>query len=128
MSAKMESWEAEWLSKLASMKRAISDLKLDKVAPQSPSDESLSGSEDIWDIIEQDLAISSDDTSDDLDSSPEQIDQSYDRTWLRTRCMDFASNGKAFLSGEELYDQILSMLVSDSQGDTPIKSWIAVSC
>lgn len=122
MSATLESWEAEWLSKLAFMKKAISDLNLDQANPSSPSNESFSCNEDVWDIIEQDLAISSDNTSDDLDFLTTNPDQSHDRTWLRTKCTDLSSHGKTFLSGEELYEQLLAILASDSHGDTTLKS------
>ena len=117
MPALLEAWEAEWLSNLALMKQTIADLNLDKLNPPSPSEDAPSSNEDIWDLIEQDLAGSVADSIEDFTSVSFKEQNTYDRSWLRGKISTVASSGMSGLNGHELYDQILAILASDSQGN-----------
>lgn len=114
MPALLEAWEAEWLSNLALMKQTIADLNLDKLNPPSPSEEAPSSNEDIWDLIERDLASSGSDSTEDFASVSFKAQNTYDRSWLRQKMSTVASGG---LSEHELYDQVLAIIASDSQGN-----------
>lgn len=117
--------EAQWRTQLAAMRAALADLKL---PPKSSSvDIPLYGSDiefdddnftsgnsgdDVWDFIsesEEDL-YSSDFNE---DAIPDASDGGYGPQWLKSRCLGFASR-KQGLSGEDLQEQIMALLASDS--------------
>ena len=121
--------EAEWLAQLATMRKAIQDLKLDQQKFDLDQYERENGItdddfeegeiDDIWDI--------SDDAEDDEYSSDslEQPDgvatngikpSRFDKEWLQTKCMDFASR-KPGLDASELEQHVMALLASDSQDD-----------
>jgi antiviral helicase SLH1 len=123
--ANLDAAEAEWRAQLAAMREALADLKL----PSKPSnidtasyesdidfddDDFPSGNsgDDIWDFIgesEEDL-YSSEPNEDDV---PDASDGGYGPQWLKSRCLGFAAR-KQGLSGEDLQEQIMALLASDS--------------
>ena len=119
--------EAEWLAQLASMRKAIQDLKLDQQnydpsvfeAENSLTDEDLGGgnSDDIWDISdEEDDEYSSDSLEipeENLLNGTKPI--SFGKDWLRAKCANFAAR-RSGLDASELEQQITALLASDSQG------------
>jgi hypothetical protein len=131
MSDKLQVMEAEWLSKLAAMRDAISKLNIPKEEPPQGelygydlglSDDDFSypsGSDDIWDLISDDTDYSSDHEPhhqlDDSFASSAVVEQQYDRNWLARRSAGVASRTSGF-DADALTDQILAILSSDSSG------------
>lgn len=127
MAPALDAAEAEWLAQLASMRKAIQDLKLDQQSPNLSrfekdihlTDDDLLGgsSDDIWDITDDEY----DDYSSDSLERPDEVladdskARAFDRDWLRAKSADFAS-GKSGLDASELEDQIVALLASDSRG------------
>lgn len=128
MSPSLESAEAQWLAQLRTMREAIADLKLDQqngdVQPYGhdiPLDDDEftggSGSDDIWDIIsdEEGEVYSSDyiDGEEDLVTENGAGGAVYGQAWLTERCIAFA-RGRTGLNPDEVQEQIVSVLASDS--------------
>jgi antiviral helicase SLH1 len=123
----LESAQAQWQAQFVAMRAALSDLKL----PSTNGDNTCYGSDidfdededftsgnsgdDVWDFIsdsEEDVYGS--DLSEDLLPGPSDInDSNYGPQWLKSKCIGFAAR-KQGLSGEDLQEQIMALLVSDS--------------
>ncbi|TVY15045.1 putative helicase [Lachnellula arida] len=122
--AALDSAEARWQTQLAEMRAALADLKLPPTNAASlpygsdieydEEEDFTSGNsgDDVWDFIS--------DVEDDFDSSDFNEDQIPDATaagygpqWLKSKCLMFASR-KEGLSGEDLQEQLMALLASDS--------------
>jgi antiviral helicase SLH1 len=117
--------EAEWQRQLSAMKAALENLKL----PQSENGEIIAYGSDIGFDIDDDFTpgnsgddvwdfISDDDEdlySSNLDEGLilEEPTQGYGPQWLKSKCIGFAAR-KQGLSGEDLQEQIMALLASDS--------------
>jgi len=117
--------EAQWQMQLASMKAALSELKL----PQKESfnvsgygsdilfddDEELTSGnsgDDVWDFItDSDEYLESNDI--DEIPTPETIFLGYGPQWLKSKCIGFETRKRGLL-GEDLQEQIMALLASDS--------------
>ncbi|KAG0650299.1 Meiotically up-regulated 81 [Hyphodiscus hymeniophilus] len=128
--ADLDSAEAQWQTQLAAMRAALAELKLP--AKSTNGESSAYGSElnfdeddeftssnsgdDVWDFISdsEDDAWSSDPNEGPLmEVSGSANAGGYGPQWLRSKCIGFASK-KQGLSGEDLQEQIMALLVSDS--------------
>jgi antiviral helicase SLH1 len=123
--ATLDSAEAQWQTQFAAMRDALADLKLpvkengEMVAYGSDigyddDDEFTSGNsgDDVWDFIsDSDEALYSSDLNEDL--VPADTTQGYGPQWLKSKCIGFAAQKKG-LSGEDLQEQIIALLASDS--------------
>jgi antiviral helicase SLH1 len=123
--AALDSAEAQWQAQLAAMKAALAELKLPEKTTHGEVDSygsdidfgdegftSGNNGEDVWDFIsdsEEDLY--SGDLNEDL--TPESETEGYGPQWLKSKCIGFASR-KQGLSGEDLQEQIMALLASDS--------------
>jgi len=130
MSPSHETAGSQWRSQLTAMRQAIADLKLDQPneQPQTYGQDILvddgdltgSGSDDLWNVFseEEDDEYSSDmlDGVADFGSELEIHGLDYRPTWLKTRCLAFASRS-AGLDAEELQQQLTAMLASDMKDD-----------
>ena len=127
MTPELEAAQAEWLSQLATMRRAIADLKLDQPDKNAQpygqdivvDEEDLSGgsgSDDFWDISDDEEDEYS---SDSLDRSAagSAKDEVLGMDWLKAKCFSFAER-RSGLNAEELEGQVIALLSSDSQGNT----------
>jgi antiviral helicase SLH1 len=121
----LDTAEAQWQTRLAAMRAALADLKL----PQKVNRETLSygsdiafdedddftsgnSGDDVWDFIsDSDEALYSSDFNEDL--VPEEPTQGYGIQWLKSKCIGFTAK-KQGLSGEDLQEQIMALLASDS--------------
>lgn len=115
--------EAQWLAQLATMRAAIRELKLpprqdeiygaDLLNEISSEDDS---EDDIWEVLsELDESPPSEDGF--LESNGfSSIPKSYNQDWLRQTCQQFAQS-RAGIDAEDVYQQILSVLASDSSED-----------
>jgi len=122
--AAIDSAEAQWQAQFAAMRAALADLKL----PSKPANGDASygsdidfddedftsgnSGDDVWDFIsdsEEDV-YSSDPNE---DAVPDVSDGSYGPQWLKSKCIGFAAR-KQGLSAEDLQEQIMALLVSDS--------------
>jgi antiviral helicase SLH1 len=129
MSPSLDSAEAQWQTQLADMRAALAELKLPlkdmngEPASYAPDidfveDEHFSSGnsgDDVWDFIsdnEEDLYSS--DFNEDL--IPDADVKSYSSEWLKIKCSSLAAR-KQGLSGEELEQQIMALLISDSAED-----------
>lgn len=128
--AALDSAEAQWQTQLAAMRAALADLKLPPKSTDGESstygsefnfdedDEFTSGNsgDDMWDFInnsEEDL-YSSDPNDDTIpDVSVNSNAGGYGLQWLTSKCISFGTK-KQGLSGEDLREQIMALLVSDS--------------
>ncbi len=128
MSPSLESAEIQWLAQLRAMREAIADLKLinhqnGDVQPyghdlMEDDDEATggSGSDSIWDIIEEEGDVYS---SDYIDSEEESLPRngpdgaSFGQEWLTEKCITFA-RGKNGMDPNEVQQQITSLLACDS--------------
>lgn len=126
----LDSAEAQWQAQLAAMKASLAELKLpNPTNPNTPpygadlnlddeddySSTVLSGS-DVWDFIDSssDDDYSSDQVEDDEGALSDYPNASlYGPQWLRSKCLLFATHRQG-LSGEDLQEQILALLSSDS--------------
>lgn len=123
MSRALEHLESEWLSQLAQMRAAISELKLpeENVLKYGEdlglSDEEFtfsSSSEDLWDLI-------SDVTEDEEDDIPSNVaapssSQSFDSAWLESRLRTVSAKSSGLSSGD-IADQFHALLASDNTDD-----------
>jgi len=122
--AALDSAEARWQTQLAEMRAALADLKLPPTNTDTlpygsdieydEDNEFTSGNsgDDVWDFIG--------DSEEDFDSSDFNEDEvpatdagGYGPQWLKGKCLMFASR-KEGLSGEDLQEQIMALLASDS--------------
>ena len=129
MSETLQAMEAEWRSKLAAMREAISKLDLSNDETGGAlygqelglSDDGFlygSGSDDIWDLISDDASQSSEHETQQLNgaaASFSPIARKFDRDWLAGRCADVASTSSGF-EADALTDQIFAVIASDSSG------------
>ena len=130
MSPSFASAETEWLTQLAAMRQAISDLKLEASNGNVQSyghdldiDDDLtagSGSDDIWDIFseedEDDYSSDLVDGMDDMSDQNTNAASGYGPTWLMGKCKALATSKSSF-DPEDLYQQLFAMLASDMLDD-----------
>ncbi|KAK3060481.1 hypothetical protein LTS18_008461, partial [Coniosporium uncinatum] len=130
MSPAIAAAESQWLEQLAEMRRAIADLNIPKSADTSQTyghdlhldDEDLSenSSDDIWNLIsgDEEDVYSSDqlDMSDGIAANDSSSSTSYDDAWLKKKCQ-VVSQRTSGLDADNLQDQIMAVLGSDSQDD-----------
>ena len=127
MSSHFKSAESEWLSQLADMRQAITDLKLNQQSGGvQPFEYNLdfdeddltgqSGSDDIWDVFsEEEDDVSSSDLPYAVDGiSPDVVVPG--RNWLRSMCQMFARR-ESGPDADELYQQLFALLASDVPND-----------
>jgi antiviral helicase SLH1 len=127
MTQSIQTLEAEWLAKMTEMRAAIASLKLANVSPElrygtdfelDDGDFAHSpGSDHLWHIISD---VSEDTESDVLDgSSVQPLEPSagprYDGAWLEAQCSLVAIRNSG-LDSEALFDQLIAILSSDSDG------------
>lgn len=116
--------EAQWKAQLADMRAALAEIKLPPANADvlyesdvtfEEDDEFIPGNsgDDVWDFI-------SDDDEEDFYSSdnaneetPPSASSGYGPQWLKSKCLMFASR-KQGLRGEDLQEQIMALLASDS--------------
>ena len=123
--AALDAAQERWQAQLSAMKAALADLKLpgnsmDGNAGAYGSDIDFSDDEltsgnsgdDVWDFIS--------DSEEDIYSSRNDEDLirgsdtgGYGPQWLKSKCIGFAASKKG-LSGEDLQEHIMALLVSDS--------------
>lgn len=122
--------EAQWLSQMTFMRRAIQDLKLNLPTAQLNAygdnlvidDEDLtvgSGSDDLWNMSSEneDDGYSSD-MLDGIEQSTDSLENSgsgHGHHWLETKCQVFAARNSD-IDAEELRQQLFAMLASDTRG------------
>jgi antiviral helicase SLH1 len=128
--AALDSAEAAWQTQLAAMRAALADLKLPSKSPNGETslygsefnfdedDEFTSGNsgDDVWDFIsDSEGDVYSSDPHEDFthNVSPTVNEGSYGPQWLASKCLSFASK-KQGLSGDDLQEQIMAVLASDS--------------
>jgi antiviral helicase SLH1 len=125
-SAGLDTAEARWQTQLADMRAALADLKLPQNSSETlydsdiafDDDEFTSGNsgDDVWDFIsdsEEDLYS----TDSNIDHDPPIPNSAYGPQWLKSRCLLLSSrksSRKAGLEGEDLQEQIMALLASDS--------------
>ena len=130
MSPLLVAAENQWLSQLASMRQAITEVKAGFPTGIEPyghdilvDGEDLDGesnSDDIWDIEgnEDGTDDYSSENLNDLDipgTDSNGFSQSYNKQWLKAICAKYASQ-RSGLDELDLYDQIVSLLASDNKG------------
>jgi antiviral helicase SLH1 len=130
MSPSLETAESEWLSQLAAMRAAISELNLSKSESNTPfygqdllSDDEdivpIQGNDDLWDLISEisEEAYTSEEPGTTLAEQLE-VDGAtgvYDRAWLSRQCAAVSSR-KSGLEANALLEQVEAILASDSNG------------
>ena len=129
MPPSLDSAEAQWQTQLAAMRAALAELKLPhkdengKSASYAPDidfvedEDFTSGNsgDDVWDFISDDEEdLYSSDLNEDLIPDAEVRD--YGSEWLKIKCTSLAAR-KQGLSGEDLEQQIMALLISDSAED-----------
>ncbi len=123
--AHLDSAEEQWHAQFAEMRAALAELKLPlKVVDRESfsygsdidfdDDEIMPGNsgEDVWDFISDSEDDSWSGNPND-DALPEISTGGYGPQWLKTKCIGFAARRQG-LSGEDLLEQIMAILVSDS--------------
>lgn len=118
--------EGQWQTQLAAMRAAIADLKLPATSgggndaygsdidyeDEEPS--SGNSGDDVWDFIEDsEEDLWSSDLNEDHIPDEQPVASGYGPQWLNSKCLGFASR-KQGLSGEDLQEQIMALLASDS--------------
>lgn len=144
MSADLNNAESQWLAQLSAMRAAIAELKLptetenvpaygqDVWTDEEDSSEPTSGDDDLWDLVDDDEDQASlSDSSYPVSSYPiheETPSPAYGTTWLRER-LGYVSSS---MSVDELQDQVVAILGSDSSGAyndaTSTTTWILLTC
>ena len=133
MSLSVESAQSKWLAQLESMRTAIAELKLDQVpfdvqayGHDLPYDDDFSGgssSDDIWDLNSnnEDDQYSSDlpDGHEEDYTNGHSNGVEYSNEWLRAKAVAF-SGRRSGLNADDLQEQILALLGSDSKGFFPM--------
>ena len=128
MPTALQAAEAEWLAQLATMRKAIQELRLDQNFTVSNSfeddysitdDELLrSGGDDIWDITDDEDEY--DDYSSDSLEQPDGVPANgskttyFNRDWLNITLSYLAATSSGFPTGIE--ETIVALLASDSHG------------
>lgn len=125
----LETAEAQWQTQLAAMKAALAELKLPRKDMNKGStsyvpdikfvedDDFTSGNsgDDVWDFIsDSEEVLYSSDLNEDVISDGET--ESYGPEWLEIKCLSLAARMQG-LSGGDLEQQIMALLVSDSDED-----------
>jgi antiviral helicase SLH1 len=125
MSPALEDLQAQWLSQMAEMRAAISELNLTEKALsqdkafgddiQFTNDDFKfnSGSDDIWDSIGDDSEI---DSELEHPNGAPIYGGAHNREWLSAQCCDI-SRRNPDIEPEILFDQIIAVLSSDSSDD-----------
>ncbi|KAL8243683.1 hypothetical protein R6Q59_009941 [Mikania micrantha] len=116
--------EAEWLSQMSAMRKAIADLKLPPLRDSSEmygsdidleTNSSDSLEDDVWDVDSD----GDDSATSDVDhlngfATPDVIaDDVFNRAWLKYRCVAFAAS-RTGMDASDLEQQITALLASDS--------------
>lgn len=123
----LDSAESQWLTQLAAMRAAISDLKLS--ATPNPGGEVAYGSDMEYDDAELSSGQSGDDVWDFISDSEEDRYSSdlmdtnglgeasaYGPEWLQQSCVDFASR-RPGISAQDFKEQISALLTSDDSDE-----------
>ncbi|TAQ85230.1 hypothetical protein B7494_g6447 [Chlorociboria aeruginascens] len=120
--------EVQWQAQFAAMRAALVDLKLPTKSvidhtslyggdvEFDENDDFTSGNsgDDVWDFIsETEEELYSSDSNEDVKESSSPGVGGYGPQWLKGKCIDVAS-GKQGLSSEDLEEQIVALLASDS--------------
>ncbi|TGO11321.1 hypothetical protein BTUL_0112g00110 [Botrytis tulipae] len=132
----LDSAEVQWQAQLAAMKNALAELNLPPSSTNGETksydidvdfdddDEFTSGNsgDDVWDFIsDEDDDFSSSDVNDDFPSLSDSAGAgNYGPQWLKSKCMEIAQR-KQGLSGNDLQEQIIAILGSDS-GEEELQS------
>jgi antiviral helicase SLH1 len=143
MSANLNNAESQWLAQLSAMRAAIAELKLpaetenvpaygqDVWTDEEDSSEPTSGDDDLWDLVDdddEDQASLSDSSYPSYPAHEETSSPAYGTTWLRER-LGYVSSS---MSVDELQDQVVAILGSDSSGTyndaTSTITWIILTC
>jgi antiviral helicase SLH1 len=126
MSPSLDSAEAQWQMQLEAMRAALAELKLlPKDVNEKPAcyasdidfvdeEDFTSGNsgDDVWDFIsDDDEDLYSSDLNEDFIQDADF--GGYGPQWLKSKCLGIAA-GKQGLSGEDLEEQIMALLISDS--------------
>jgi antiviral helicase SLH1 len=125
-SSRVDAAEAQWVAQLTAMRAALADLKLPptqtNVAEQSyGSDIDFDGGDvtsgnsgdDVWDFIsETEEELYSSDFVE-AEAAGYASTSDYGPQWLKSKCIGFAGR-KQGLSSEDLEEQIIALLASDS--------------
>ncbi|KAM0153234.1 hypothetical protein ACHAPG_007200 [Botrytis cinerea] len=135
-SSTLDSAEVQWQAQLAAMKNALAELNLPPSSTNGEArsydidvdfdddDEFTSGNsgDDVWDFIsDEDDDLSSSDVNDDFPSLSDSAGAgNYGPQWLKSKCMEIAQR-KQGLSGNDLQEQIMAILGSDS-GEEELQS------
>lgn len=121
-SSNLDNAEAEWRAKFEAMRAAVAELNLPPASTDATNgtdieynddDDFTSGNsgDDVWDFIEESEGDVY--TSEPNEEEIPEPTTGYGLQWLRSKCIGFASR-KQGLSGEDLQEQIMALLVSDS--------------
>lgn len=127
-SSTVDSAEAQWIQQLATMRAALAELNLPsmnrdiKSIDDDDDDDFTSGNsgDDVWDFIsDSEEELYSSDILD--DPTPNEAfgqikSADYGPAWLKSRCIGFAGKREG-LSAEDLQEQIMALLASDSVED-----------
>ncbi|RDW63887.1 putative ATP-dependent DNA helicase MER3 [Coleophoma crateriformis] len=124
----LDSAEAQWQTQLAAMRAALAELKLPPTATNGKStsygadivfdedEDFTSGNsgDDVWDFIsESEEDLYSSDQDEDFHAATDANSDGYGPAWLKSKCIGFAAR-KQGLAGEDLQEQIMALLASDS--------------
>lgn len=130
MSPSLDNMESQWQAQLSAMRAAIAELNLPPKDSSAPAygegvwtdEEDLSDTtsgDDIWDLLDDEDTESSDgalDDSEDGVGATSLNGSTHGKNWLRSHLSDIAARNAAF-SLDELFQQILAILASDSSDD-----------
>ena len=130
MSPSIDTAQSQWLAQLASMREAIAELDLDKPYSNGTSygDDLLldnddltggSGSDDIFDISDEDYDEESSDYTEETLGDPDKANVNGTGRgieWLKSRTCSLA-NQRSGLEANDLQEQIVALLASDSSGE-----------
>ncbi len=124
--ATFDSAEAEWQTQFAAMRAALAELQLPDKTIDSQTDYygsdidfdeeedfSANSGDDVWDFIDGTDEAYSSDGNNYTPEEPTEPTNGYGPQWLKGQCILFASR-KHGLSAEDLQEQIMALLVSDS--------------
>ena len=129
MAPAVNSTKTEWSSQIAAIRQAVSDLEIEQADSGTkeygydiPFDEKTLFAEDpqdrIWDISDPEDEEYSSDSLEDLREPARSAGPSstvFDKAWLKRCCASYAQR-KSGLNAEELVEQVMAVIASDSQG------------
>jgi len=130
MSPSIDTAQSQWLAQLASMREAIAELDLKKPYSNGPSygDDLLldnddltggSGSDNIFDISDEDYDEENSDYTEEIFGTPDKANVNgigRGMEWLTSRTGSLA-NQRSGLEANDLQEQIVALLASDSNGE-----------